>query len=183
MFSVEELKNLGIVANAPLSREEMKQAEEILKTVHQKTLNGIKEGKGPFYAEIYLDKKLVAAASNSVVEDNCSLCHAEINVLNKAHREFKSWSLSEKDLTIYINAEPCIMCMGAIMWSGVKRVFFSVSSKDVEEITGFDEGFKPDWTDEFKKRGIEVFGGIEAERGKEVLKEYIKSGNTIYKPR
>ena len=36
------------------------------------------------------------------------------------------------------------------MWSGIKAVYFGVPSKRVEEITGFDEGFKPNWFDEFK---------------------------------
>ena len=62
------------------------------------------------------------------------------------------------ELELYVTAEPCIMCAGAIMWSGIKRVFYGVNSSDVERITGFDEGFKPDWINEFAKRNIAVFG-------------------------
>ena len=74
------------------------------------------------------------------------------------------------------------MCAGAIMWSGIKKVFYGVSSKDVEEITGFDEGYKPEWMQQFKKRNILVCGNIEEEIGKNVLRNYVKSGKTIYKP-
>ena len=74
------------------------------------------------------------------------------------------------------------MCLGGIMWSGIKNVYFGVPSCDVERITGFDEGFKPHWFDEFKKRGIKVAGNILLEEGSEVLDYYVKSGRIVYKP-
>jgi tRNA(Arg) A34 adenosine deaminase TadA len=75
-----------------------------------------------------------------------------------------------------------MMCIGGIMWSGIKEVYYSVPSSIVEQITGFDEGFKPNWFDEFKKRNIAVYGNIELEKGIEVLKEYVNSNKTIYQP-
>ena len=75
-----------------------------------------------------------------------------------------------------------MMCIGAIMWSGIKNVFYGLPSKEVERITGFDEGFKPDWIDEFKKRGITVYGNIAHELGEQALEEYIKDGHKVYKP-
>ena len=74
------------------------------------------------------------------------------------------------------------MCIGGILWSGIKEVYYSVSSKRVEEITGFDEGFKPNWVEEFRKRGIVVYGNIESEAGEQELKKYVQSGKKIYKP-
>ena len=74
------------------------------------------------------------------------------------------------------------MCLGGIMWSGVNKIVFSVPSSEVERITGFDEGFKPDWFDEMKKRNIKVCGGIDEEYGKTVLQYYVDIGKTIYKP-
>lgn len=75
-----------------------------------------------------------------------------------------------------------MMCIGAIMWSGIKEVYYGVSSKNVEKITGFDEGFKPNWFEEFKKRNIIVYGNIEEEAGIKELYSYIESEKTIYKP-
>ena len=74
------------------------------------------------------------------------------------------------------------MCVGGIMWSGIKEVYYSVPSKDVEKITGFDGEFKPHWFKEFKKRGIIVYGNIETKLGKQELKKYMKAGNDVYKP-
>ena len=113
----------------------------------------------------------------------CCLYHAEVNTIKKAHEKFKEYSLAPEDLTIYVNAEPCIMCAGAIMWSGIKTVYFGVPSSEVEKITGFDEGYKPNWIKEFKKRGITVYGNIEPKAGDKILQEYVNSGKEIYKPR
>ena len=183
-YSIKELAKMGIVANSPISKTELETAKKIMLNVQAKTADGIKKGKGPFYAEIY-DKNgnFVVASSNSVVEDKCCLFHAEVNTIKKAHDKFKEYSLAPEDLTIYVNAEPCIMCAGAIMWSGIKTVYFGVPSSEVEKITGFDEGYKPNWIKEFKKRGITVYGNIEPLAGKKVLKDYVNSGKEIYKPR
>ncbi len=183
-YSIKELAKMGIVANSPISKTELETAKKIMLNVQAKTADGIKNGKGPFYAEIY-DKNgnFVVASSNSVVEDKCCLFHAEVNTIKKAHDKFKEYSLAPEDLTIYVNAEPCIMCAGAIMWSGIKTVYFGVPSSEVEKITGFDEGYKPNWIKEFKKRGITVYGNIEPKAGDKVLQEYVNSGKEIYKPR
>ena len=67
--------------------------------------------------------------------------------------------------------------------SGIKYLLKKSNTlQDVEKITGYDEGFKPNWLEEFSKRGIEVYGNIESELGKEVLKKYIADGKIIYKP-
>ena len=184
IYSVKDLAKMGIVANSPKTKTELENANKVMQNVHNKTAEGVRNGKGPFYAEIYdANGNLVISSSNSVVEDNCCLHHAEINTIKKAHEKFKEYSLAPENLTIYINAEPCIMCAGAIMWSGIKTVYFGVPSSEVERITGFDEGYKPNWIKEFKKRGITVYGNIEQQAGEKVLEDYVNSGRKIYKPR
>jgi tRNA(Arg) A34 adenosine deaminase TadA len=74
------------------------------------------------------------------------------------------------------------MCLGGIMWSGIKNIYYGVPSETVEKLTGFDEGFKPNWHDEFKQRGITVYGNIEPEAGEKALKNYMENGLTVYKP-
>lgn len=184
IYSVKKLAKMGIVANSPISKTDLDNAKKIMLNLQTKTADGIKNGKGPFYAEIYDNNgNFIVASSNSVVEDKCCLHHAEVNTIKKAHEKFKEYSLSPEELTIYVNAEPCIMCAGAIMWSGIKTVYFGVPSSKVEKITGFDEGYKPNWIKEFKKRGITVYGNIEPQAGEKVLEEYISSGKKVYKPR
>ena len=156
---------------------------KIIKELQKKAEVNIEKGYGPFFAAIYDDEgNLISEASNSVMKDGCSNNHAEINAIKIAEEKLGCYDLSKFKLTIFITAEPCIMCAGAIMWSGIKRVVFSVFTDDVEKITGFDEGFKSNWIEEFNKRGIEVIGGIEDNLGKEVLKKYVNSKKIIYKP-
>ena len=157
--------------------------KEIIKSILKKAKDNIEKGFGPFYAAIYDENNnLIAEASNSVINDNCSNSHAEVNVIQLAEQKLGVYDLSKYNLSLYITAEPCMMCVGAILWSGIKKVYYSVSTSDVEKITGFDEGFKQNWKEEFSKRGIEVVGGIEIEKGIELLKYYVNSGNTVYKP-
>jgi tRNA(Arg) A34 adenosine deaminase TadA len=119
---------------------------------------------------------------NTVIRDKCSLYHAEVNTIREAQKALGTYDLSPYDATIYVNAEPCVMCAGAIMWSGIKHVYYGVSSKDVEAITGFDEGYKPDWIGQFEKRGISVVGNIQVDDGKKALQKYVDSGKHVYKP-
>ena len=116
------------------------------------------------------------------MSENCSNNHAEINTIKKAQQVLNTYDLSKCGAKIFITSEPCMMCIGAIMWSGIKEVYFSVTSDKVEKITGFDEGFKQHWFEEFKKRGIEVYGNIETSLGEKQLENYVNSGKTVYMP-
>ena len=105
-----------------------------------------------------------------------------MNAIKLAEKKLGTYDLSLYNLSIYVTSEPCMMCLGGIMWSGIKAVYYGVPSNKVTKITGFDEGFKPDWFNEFKKRGITVYGQIETESGEKVLKDYVSQGHTVYKP-
>ena len=105
-----------------------------------------------------------------------------MNAIKLAEKKLGTYDLSKYNLSLYVTAAPCLMCLGAIMWSGIKADYYGVSSKRVTKITGFDEGFKTDWYKEFKKRGIIVYGQIETGAGEQVLKDYVTQGYTVYKP-
>jgi len=173
----------NIISNEAVDKNKLENAKKIIVDLQNELNTCLKDGCGPFLAGIYdNDNNLIAKCTNSVVKENCSNNHAEMNTIKLAQEKLKTYDLSSYNLKIYITAEPCIMCLGAIMWSGIKEVYYSVPSNDVEKITGFDEGFKPNWLEEFKKRGITVYGNIETDLGKKVLLEYVKQGNIIYKP-
>ena len=125
---------------------------------------------------------MVVKAANSVVRENNSNAHAEMRAIKYAEEKFGTYDLSPFNLKLYTTSEPCIMCVGGILWSGIKEVYYGVSSEQVEKITGFDEGYKPNWIAEFKKRGIIVYGNIESELGEQELCKYIDSGKEVYKP-
>jgi len=174
---------MNIIANTEIIPDKLEQAQKIIIELQKELIQRIEQGAGPFLAAIYDSKgNLIAKAANSVINENCSHNHAEMNVIKTAELVFGTYDLSSYNLSLYVTSEPCIMCLGGIMWSGIKEVYYGVPSAKVEAITGFDEGFKPDWLNEFKKRGIKVYGNIEVKIGEEILLRYVNSGKKIYKP-
>ncbi len=172
-----------VFSNEKIDFEKLQNAQKIILELQKEANIQIEKGYGPFVAAIY-DKngKLIVKTANSVLTEKCSSNHAEMNAIKEAERILGTHDLAPYNLSLYVTAEPCMMCLGGIMWSGIKNVYFGVPSKQVEKITGFDEGFKPNWLKEFKKRGIIVYGNIEPEAGEKVLDLYVKSGKKVYKP-
>lgn len=172
-----------IIANREINEKELAKATEIIIGLQNELKDYIAKGHGPFLAAVYDEKgNLIAKTANSVINETCSNNHAEMNAIKAAEKALETYDLSSYNLSLYVTSEPCMMCLGGIMWSGIKAVYYGVPSKRVEEITGFDEGFKPDWFNEFKKRGITAYGNIAQEIGEAVLHDYVKQGNTVYKP-
>lgn len=172
-----------VVANEKINIGKVETAQKILLELQKDTATLIENGYGPFVAAIYDENgELVVKTVNTVLNDKCSNSHAEMNAIKEAEKKLNTHDLASYNLSLYVTSEPCIMCLGGIMWSGIKNVYYGVPSNKVEEITDFDEGFKPHWFKEFKKRGIIVYGNIEPEAGEEVLRDYVNSGKTIYKP-
>lgn len=175
---------MDIISNKKINNAKLAQATNIISGLYRELPKYIARGYGPFLAAIYdADGNLIAKASNSVMKDKCSHNHAEMNAIRKAEKIFKNHDLSSYNLSLYVTAEPCMMCLGGIMWSGVRAVYFGVPSNLVERITGFDEGFKSNWMDEFKKRGIIVCGNIDVDAGAKILQDYVSHHHPIYKPK
>lgn len=173
----------NIISNEAMVHDKITKATKIILKLQEELEKHITDGKGPFLAAIYNDNgDLISKTANSVVSEKCSHNHAEMNAIKEAEKVLGTYDLSPFNLSLYVTSEPCMMCLGGIMWSGIKAVYYGVPSKRVEEITGFDEGFKPNWFKEFKNRGITVYGQIETEAGEKVLYDYVKKGRTIYKP-
>ncbi len=172
-----------ILSNQPIFPQQLANAEKIITALQEELKTHIAQGAGPFLAAIYDDKgNLVAKAANSVVQGTCSHNHAEMNAIKRAEEKLNTFDLSPYNLSLYVTSEPCLMCLGGIMWSGIRAVYYGVPSKRVEEITGFDEGFKPHWAEEFQKRGITVCGNIAVQAGEAVLNDYVRNGHPVYKP-
>lgn len=174
----------SVIANEKIDNLKLIKAGKIILELQQELKKHINKGYGPFLAAIYDSKgNLVAKAANNVAKNSCSNNHAEINVIKLAEKKFGTYDLSPYNLSIYVTSEPCMMCLGSIMWSGIKAVYYGVSSNRVTQITGFDEGFKQNWHNEFKKRGITVYGQIEQDTGEKILKDYVAQGHMVYKPK
>jgi len=160
--------------------------EQMIRRLQATLLSKIQAGEkcGPFYAAVVDgDGTVVAESENSVVPSNCSHHHAEMNAIELAEKKLGTWNLSGRGLALYTTAEPCMMCVGGILWSGIGRVVYGVGTESVERIAGFDEGFKPNWREEFARRNIEVIGPIVPEVGEAALAEYMRRQGTVYSPK
>ena len=183
MFCLVNNVEAKVISNEKIDNAKVETASKIITGLQKDMKSFTAKGSGPFVAAIYDDKgNLIVKVANSVVNEQCSNNHAEMNAIKAAEKKLGTFDLAPYNLKLYVTAEPCIMCLGGIMWSGIKEVYYGVPSKSVEEITGFDEGFKPHWFNEFKKRGIVVYGNIETELGEQELHDYVNNGKKIYKP-
>lgn len=98
----------------------------------------VTKGGGPFGAVIVKDGKIIAAAANSVTRDNDPTAHAEVNAIRKACASLETFDLS--GCIIYTSCEPCPMCLGAIYWAHIDKVFYGNNKRDARQI-GFDDKF------------------------------------------
>ncbi|MBU1237618.1 MAG: nucleoside deaminase [Gammaproteobacteria bacterium] len=143
---------------------------------------------GPFAAAVFeIDSgRLVAAATNLVVASHCSAAHAEVLALSFAQQALGRHDLGAEGLPameLVGSCEPCAMCLGALGWSGVRRVVCAATGGDAETI-GFDEGPKPaDWAGELRRRDIEVVEGVLRAEAVAVLLTYRQLGGMIYNAR
>lgn len=98
---------------------------------------GMRAGEGgPFGAVIVRGDEIVAEGANRVLSTNDPTNHAEVIAIREACRALDGFDLSGCEL--YANAEPCPMCLGAIYWARLDKVYFANSRDDVAEI-GFDD--------------------------------------------
>ena len=143
---------------------------------------------GPFAAAVFMrgSGRLLGAGVNRVEPLNSSPAHAEVMAFAIAQQRMKSYDLGAgvDDAELVSSSQPCLMCLGATMWSGVTHLAFAATAPDVTGILGFDEGPLPrDWQGELGKRGISVSGEFLRAEAVEVLELYKKGMGTIYNGR
>lgn len=97
----------------------------------------VEQGGGPFGAVIVKDGQIIAGCSNSVTIDNDPTAHAEVNTIRKACQKLRTFDLS--GCVIYTSCEPCPMCLGAIYWARISKIFYGNTRKDARDIDFADD--------------------------------------------
>lgn len=123
-------------------------------------------GNHPFGAVLVVDSQIALEAENTVVAQNDPTRHAEMNLVRLAWQELPSEAIARS--TLYTSTEPCPMCVGAIFWSGIRRVVFSFPALDLGALAGdrFCGPCKPLFDRADQK--TEVIGPVLADEGREV---------------
>jgi len=93
---------------------------------------------GPFGAVISKDNKIISRGWNKVTSANDPTAHAEISAIRKACKKLKTFDLSGCE--IYTSCEPCPMCLSAIYWAHLDKIYFANTQKDASKI-GFDDRY------------------------------------------
>ena len=105
----------------------------------QLSVDGVHSGRGgPFGAVIVRDEKIVAEGMNQVTSTNDPTAHAEVLAIRRACHKLGVFEL--KDCELYTSCEPCPMCLGAIYWARLSRIYFANTAEDAAQI-GFDDSF------------------------------------------
>lgn len=93
---------------------------------------------GPFGAVIVKDGQVIAAAANNVTANNDPTAHAEVEAIRKACKVLNTFELSGCE--IYTSCEPCPMCLSAIYWARLDKIYFA-ADKFMAADAGFDDQF------------------------------------------
>ena len=140
---------------------------------------------GPFGAAIFESGtgRLVSVGMNSVVRyNNCTL-HGEMVAFMMAQQRVGSFTLSGAGLPIHelhTSCEPCAMCLGATLWSGVRRVVYGAAREDASRLN-FEEGpVFPESYEYLEDRGISIVRNVLRDDARAVLDAYRAKSGTIY---
>ena len=117
---------------APLSRE------ELMRIAIRLSEENVAAGGGPFGAVIARDGRVVATGANRVTPDCDPTAHAEVSAIRAAAKKLGTFDLSGCE--IYTSCEPCPMCLSAIYWAGIRKIYFANTREDAKRI-GFDDSF------------------------------------------
>ena len=112
--------------------------ENLMQKAVALSLQNIEEGGGPFGAVVVKGEEIVGVGINRVTANNDPTAHAEVMAIRDAAARLERFDLS--DCVIYTSCEPCPMCLGAIYWARIKKVYYGNTKQDAARI-GFDDGF------------------------------------------
>ncbi|MBN1271054.1 MAG: nucleoside deaminase [Candidatus Aminicenantes bacterium] len=103
----------------------------------KEAINGMNKNEGgPFGAVIVRNGKMIAQAHNMVIKTNDPTAHAEIMAIRRASKKLGHFHLP--DCEIYTTCEPCPMCLAAIHWARIPRIYYACTRNDAEA-AGFDD--------------------------------------------
>ena len=111
--------------------------EELMRHAIQLSLDSVENGGGPFGAVIARDGNIIAEGSNHVTIDNDPTAHAEVSAIREACRKLGRFDLSGCE--IFTSCEPCPMCLGAIYWAHIDRIYYGNNRKDARSIDFADD--------------------------------------------
>jgi tRNA(Arg) A34 adenosine deaminase TadA len=144
-----------------------------------------RETGGPFGAVIVesVSGRVVSVGMNAVVRMHNAVLHGEMVAFMMAQRRVRSYTLSAPGMPVHelvTSCEPCAMCLGATLWSGVKRVVSGAARDDASRLK-FEEGpvFPESWR-YLEARGVTIVRNVLREEARAVMELYRAKRGAIY---
>ena len=113
-------------------------SEAFMRRAIELSIQNVENGGGPFGAVIVKNGAIIAEGANRVTADNDPTAHAEVSVIRIAAKKLGTFDLSGCE--IYTSCEPCPMCLGAIYWAHLDKIYYGNDKNDAKQI-GFDDSF------------------------------------------
>jgi guanine deaminase len=131
---------------------------------------------GPFGAVIVKDGKIIAEGKNEVILTNDPTAHAEIQAIRYAGKHLNTFNLVE--CQIYTSCEPCPMCLAAIYWARINKIYFANTRKEAAEIGFDDEHIYRELSLPDTERKV-TMSHYEMESAKKIFEDWNNSDNKI----
>ena len=125
---------------------------EFMKRAIQLSIDSVKNGGGPFGAVIVKNDKIIAEGSNKVTSTNDPTAHGEIVAIREACKKINNFNLS--GFEIYSTAEPCPLCLSAIYWARIDKIYYANTREDAQKIDFDDSLIYSELLKNVKKRKI-----------------------------
>ena len=116
------------------------------------SIESVDSGTGPFGAVIVKDNKIISEGFNIVTSSNDPTSHAEIVAIRNACKSLNNFALNDCDL--YTTCEPCPMCLSAIYWARIDRIYYANTRKDAQKIDFSDSMIYEELNKTIKDRKI-----------------------------
>ena len=127
---------------------------EFMKRAIELSIESVSSGGGPFGSVIVKNDKVIAEGSNKVTLNNDPTAHGEIVAIRKACKNLNNFNLSGCEL--YSTCEPCPMCLSAIYWSHIEKVYYANTRDDAQKIDFDDSLIYSELLKNVKKRKISM---------------------------
>lgn len=112
--------------------------EEFMRLAIRIGIENVENGGGPFGAVIVKDGEIIATGANRVTPNHDPTAHAEVCAIRNACEKLGTFQLDGCE--IYSSCEPCPMCLGAIYWAHIDRLYYGCNQRDADKI-GFSDEF------------------------------------------
>ncbi|MDQ0149425.1 nucleoside deaminase [Eubacterium multiforme] len=149
---------------------------EIMNLCVKSCMDGMKNHEGgPFGSAIVKDGKVIAVAHNTVIATNDPTAHGEVNVIREACKKLNTFDLSGCEL--YTTSEPCPMCMSAIIWANISKVYYGCTVEDARNIGFRDEHILKFLRDGCKDKNIVDLESIDKKSCMEAFKYWVEDNS------